>query len=97
VPPQVLTVSVSLTVVLGSATTASLSVPSIQNCVAIYLNSLPIGRGASVTRVAQNAYLAGTAIENVTEVQLNGSSLDIAVPAGTVIKAGQVAITTYGG
>jgi uncharacterized phage protein gp47/JayE len=97
VPPQVLTVDVSLTAVLTSATTASLSVPRIQNCVAIYLNSLPIGRGASVTRVAQKAYLAGAGIENVTGILLNGSSSDIAVAAGTVIKAGQVAVTTNDG
>jgi uncharacterized phage protein gp47/JayE len=97
VPPQVLTVNVSLAVVLASATTAALSVPSIQNYVASYLNSLPIGRSASVTRVAQNAYLAGAGIENVAEIQLNGSFTDIAVPAGTVIKAGQVVVTTNDG
>jgi uncharacterized phage protein gp47/JayE len=97
VPPQVLTVNVSLTAVLSSATTASISVPTIQNRIAIYLNSLAIGRGASVTRVAQNAYLAGAAIENVTGIQLNGSSSDITAPAGSVIKAGQVVITTNDG
>jgi uncharacterized phage protein gp47/JayE len=97
VAPQVLIVNVSLTAVLRSTATASLRNPSIQNCVAIYLNSLPIGRGASVTRVAQNAYLSGPGIENVTGIQLNGSSLDIAPPAGTVIKAGQIVVTTNGG
>jgi uncharacterized phage protein gp47/JayE len=96
-PPQVLIVNVSLTAVLTSITTASVCVPSIQNYVAIYLNSLPIGRSASVTRIAQNAYLAGAGIENVTGIQLNGSSSDIAAPAGTVIKAGQVVITTNDG
>ena len=94
VAPQVLTVSVSLTVVLTSATTASLSIPSIQNYVAIYLNSLAIGKNASITRVAQNAYLGGLGIENVTGIQLNGSSSDIAVPPGTVIKAGRVIVMT---
>jgi uncharacterized phage protein gp47/JayE len=97
VPPQVLVVNVSLTAILTSAATASLSAPSIQNYVAIYLNSLPIGRGASVTRVAQNAYLAGAGIENITGIQLNGSSSDIAVSIGTVIKAGQVVVAANGG
>jgi uncharacterized phage protein gp47/JayE len=97
VPPQVLIVNVSLTAVLNSSTTASLSIPIIQNYVAIYLNSLPIGRSASVTRVAQNAYLAGTGIENVIGILLNGSAADLAAPAGTVIKAGQVMVTTNDG
>jgi uncharacterized phage protein gp47/JayE len=96
-PPLVLTVNVALTAVLTSTTTASVSVPSIQNYVAIYLNSLPIGKSASVTRVAQSAYLVGAGVENVTGIQLNGSPSDIAAPAGTVIKAGQVVITTNDG
>jgi uncharacterized phage protein gp47/JayE len=97
VPPQVLIVNVTLTAVLTSATTAYLSAPSIQNYVALYLNSLPIGRGASVTRVAQNAYLAGAGIENVSGIQLNGSSSDVTAATGTVIKAGQVVVTTNDG
>jgi len=47
--------------------------------------------------VAQNAYLAGSGIENITGILLNGSSADIAVPQGTVIKAGQVMVTTNEG
>jgi len=97
IPPQVLVVSVSLVAVLTSTATASLSIPSIQNYVAIYLDSLPIGRGASVTRVAQNAYLAGADIENITGIQSNGSPSDIAVPAGAVIKAGQIVVTANDG
>ena len=97
IPPQVLTVNVSLTAALTSAAAASLVIPSIQNYVALYLNSLPIGKGASVTRVAQNAYLAGSGIDNITGIELNGSSADIAVPSGTVIKAGQVVVTINDG
>jgi uncharacterized phage protein gp47/JayE len=96
-PPQVLVVNVALTAALSSATTPSLSIPNIQNYVAVYLDSLPIGRSASVTRVAQNAYLAGAGIENVSGIQLNGGSLDIAAPVGTVIKAGQITVTINDG
>jgi len=97
IPPQVLSVNVALTAVLNSGSAASLIVPLIQNHIAVYLNSLPIGSGASATRVAQNAYLAGSGIENITGILLNGSSADIAVPQGTVIKAGQVMVTTNEG
>ena len=94
IPPQVLTVNVSLTAVFSSAATALVGVQAIQNYVAVYLNSLPIGRGASITRVAQSAYRTGLSLENVTGIQLNGSSSDIIPPPRTVIKAGQVAVTT---
>ena len=97
VPPQVLIVNVSLTAMLTSTASASLITSGIQNYVAIYLNSLSIGKTASVTRVAQNAYLAGSGVENITEIQLNGTSTDIAVASGTVIKAGQIVVTTNDG
>ena len=97
VPPQVLTVNISMTVDLASTASASVAVPSIQNYVATYLNSLPIGRSASVTRVAQNAYLADPNIENIAGIQLNGLSSDVVLPAFTVIKSGQISVTTNGG
>jgi uncharacterized phage protein gp47/JayE len=97
VAPQVLTVNVTLTAVIALAAAASPSISSIQNYIAIYLDSLPIGRGASVTRVAQNAYLAGSGIENVAAIQLNGSSSDIIPPPRTVIKSGEILVTTNEG
>jgi uncharacterized phage protein gp47/JayE len=96
-PPQVLTVGVSMAAALNSNANAAAVISSIQNYVAIYLDSLPIGTGASVTRVAQNAYLAGSGIVNITGVLLNGLSSDIAASPGTVIKAGSVAVTTNEG
>jgi len=97
VPPLVLTVNVSLTAVLTSADVSPTYVPSIQNYVQTYLNSLPIGRSASITRVAQNAYLAGAGVENIIGVELNGLSSDVVPPPLTVIKAGQVVVTTNEG
>lgn len=97
IAPQVLIVNVSLTAVLTSAAIASQSIASIQNYIAIYLDGLPIGRSASVTRVAQSAYLAGSGIENIAGVQLNGSSSDVIPPPRTVIKSGEIVVTTNEG
>jgi hypothetical protein len=97
IAPQVLIVNVSLTAVLTSAAIASQSIASIQNYIATYLDGLPIGRSASVTRVAQNAYLAGSGIENVAGIQLNGSSSDVIPPPRTVIKSGEIVVTTNEG
>lgn len=97
IPPKVLTVNVSLTADLTSAVSASADTANIQNLVSMYLNSLPIGRSASVTRVAQNAYRAGSNIENISAIQFNGSPADVVPPLLTVIKAGAVSVTANGG
>jgi uncharacterized phage protein gp47/JayE len=97
VPPQVLVVNVTMTVELSSAATAAQCVPSIRTYVATYLNSLPIGSSASVTRVAQNVYLSGPGVVNVAGIELNGFSTDVSAPPLTVIKSGQIAVTANGG
>jgi hypothetical protein len=65
--------------------------------VANYLNTLPIGGLASVTRVAQHAYGAAHQLQNVSNILLNGASVDIAAPATSVIKAGQIVVSTSEG
>jgi uncharacterized phage protein gp47/JayE len=97
VAPEVTIVNVSLTAQLMSTARAASSVPSIQNCIAVYLNSLPIGRGASITRVAQNAYLSGPSVSNIAGITLNGSSLDIIPSPRTVIRSGQIQVTVNDG
>ena len=92
-----MTVNVSLTAFVRSSALSSQYVSGIQTQVADYLNGLPIGRVASVTRVAQSAYLAGQAIENITEVLLNGLSSDVLPPTRTVVKAGTVVVTINDG
>ncbi len=96
-PPQVLTVNVSLTATLRPSAVASQYVTAIQNQVAEYLNGLPIGRIASATRVAQSAYLAGQDVENVIGVLLNGLMADVLPPNRTVVKAGTVTVTVNDG
>jgi uncharacterized phage protein gp47/JayE len=97
IPPQVQTVSVSLTATLTSASANTAGVAGIQNAVAAYLNSLAIGQGASVTRVAQNAYLAGSSVQNITAILLNDGSLDIIPSSLAVIKAGQITVSINDG
>ena len=97
IAPRELTVNVSLAVTLTLAATAGQTVTDIQNYVAAYLNSLSIGSSASVTRVAQNAYLVGSAVGNIAGILLNGSASDINPPPLTVIKSGEIVVTTDGG
>jgi phage-related baseplate assembly protein len=97
VAPQVLTVNVSLTVFLRCTAVSSQYVGNIQIQIADYLNGLAIGRLASVTRVAQCAYLAGQGVENVTGILLNEDATDVLPPSRTVIKAGTIVVTINDG
>jgi hypothetical protein len=97
IPPQILVVNVSLSVTFELASSASLWAPQIQNCVMSYLNSLPIGGAASITRVAQRAYCVASDLTNIMNIRLNGGVSDIVPPPLTVIKAGWVEVLTNDG
>jgi uncharacterized phage protein gp47/JayE len=94
VAPRVLSVSVSLVAEFSSSDAATRGIPDIQTHVANYLNSLPIGGAASVTRVAQHAYRASHGLRNITNIQLDGGSFDIVPPPLTVIKAARILVST---
>ena len=97
VAPQVLTANVAMTAQFQSAQAATLGVPSIQTHVAAYLNAIPIGGTASITRVAQHAYFAGSGIQNVSQIQINGVSIDFIPSQLAVIKAGQILVSVNDG
>jgi uncharacterized phage protein gp47/JayE len=97
VPPLVLTISISLTVDLEAASVVDIYTPAIEQQITSYLNSLPIGGVASVTRVAMSAYAASKAISNVSSVLLNGAPVDIVPPPRTVIKSGQINVVLNAG
>ncbi len=96
VPPQVLTVNAALNADFGGSVPASSDIAAIQQSIAVYLNGLGIGDTASVTRAAQQAYRASPILANVSNVLLNGTAVDIVPPSYTVIKAGQVQVSTNG-
>ena len=85
VATRVVTVNVSLSLTLTPAAIASDCITSVQNYVFAYLNALPIGKAASVARVAQSAFLASPSVDNVSNIQMNAGVSDITPPAGGVI------------
>jgi uncharacterized phage protein gp47/JayE len=92
VPPQVLIVNVSLAAEFAAASDSMTGIAAIKNYIATYLNGLPIGAMASITRVAQQAYRVGSGLQNVSNIQLNGASSDLVPSTSTVVKAGQVVV-----
>jgi len=96
--PQVMIVNVTFNAAISTTSASSSTLlGTIQGNVAAYLDSLPIGAAASATRIAQQAYLAGSAVQNVSAVLLNGLATDVTPLATTVIKAGQIVVTPYAG
>jgi uncharacterized phage protein gp47/JayE len=92
--PVVVSVSVTVTVLVQqtSALFAQAS-SSVQLALEGYLNSIPIGKIAALSRVIQAAYSAVPDIENVTNVSLNGGAQDIDPGLLGVIKAGVITVS----
>jgi uncharacterized phage protein gp47/JayE len=58
-----------------------------------YLDTLPIGTDVSYSRIITVIYAAVTGIQNVTNLQINGATSDIAIGPSGVAKAGTVVLT----
>ena len=78
-PPTVVTADVSLNITVPPERPRHRSWHCVGNAIGIYINSLPIGAGLPLTRLAQIAYSASPAVINVGAVLANGSASDIAV------------------
>jgi uncharacterized phage protein gp47/JayE len=91
-PPTVVTVDVSMLITVDSNKRKAPVQAIVGNAVSSYINGLPIGSGLPLTKLAQIAYSADSAVINVSALLANGGSNDLpAVPTG-VIKAGTVAV-----
>jgi uncharacterized phage protein gp47/JayE len=91
-PPTVVTADVSMAITVPPGTAKSPIQAAVGNAIAAYINSLPISAGLPVTKLAQIAYSASSAIVNVSAVLANGSTSDVVVPPSGVIKAGLIAV-----
>lgn len=94
-PPQVVQVSVSLSVSLPDlgASSANRVRDAVAGAVEQYVGRLGIGASLSVTRIAQVAYEASSDVRNVSGVRINGNDFDLAPGTREVIKPGMVAVS----
>jgi uncharacterized phage protein gp47/JayE len=92
--PTVILANITLTVHIASNTAAPASLTSdVSVAITTYLNTVAVGRSASVTRIAACTYGASDVILNVTAISLNGTSQDLIPGPTSVIKAGQIVVT----
>ncbi len=91
-PPIVLSTDVSLAITVPAGTSKAPIQALVGDAISSYVNSLPIGAGLPLTKLAQIAYSASPAVVNVSALLANGSSRDIAATATGVVKTGVVAV-----
>jgi hypothetical protein len=91
-PPTVIIADVSFTIQVAAATAKGPIAALVGRAVGSYINTLPIGVGLPLTRLAQIAYSASPAVINVSQLLVNGSPSDITPTASSVIKAGIIAV-----
>jgi uncharacterized phage protein gp47/JayE len=91
-PPVVTVVNVTLTLAVSGSTTSSILAAPVATTLTSYINSLPIGTSLPISRISQIAYDVSSSIANVTQVQLNGGTVDIVPPANGVVKVGAVTV-----
>jgi uncharacterized phage protein gp47/JayE len=92
-PPHVVQANVALTLSIASGATSATIVLAVASAITGYINSARIGELLPVSRLAQVAYDANSAVINVTQLQVNGGMTDLS-PGGTgIIKAGIVSVS----
>jgi uncharacterized phage protein gp47/JayE len=91
-PPVMVNVDVSLTITVSPGSLKAPIQSSVGAAIGSFINSLPIGEGLPLTRLAQIAYTASSSVANVSQIIANGSAVDIAPAARSVIKARTIAV-----
>ncbi len=91
-PPTPLNADVSLAITVSPGRAKAPLQSLIGDAIRSYINSLPIGTGLPLTKLAQIAYSASPDVVNVSEITANGSPSDLSVGSTGVIKAGIIAV-----
>lgn len=91
--PVIVPVAVSLAVTLAAGYDTVATRAQVQAAIQNYINALALGQTLTYTRLAQVAYDASPGVNNVTAMQLNGGSADVAVTARQVLKFSTVTVS----
>ena len=92
-PPQIIQVQVSLSISCPPELSQSNVQSQLQSAIENYVNQRPIGGTLSITRISQLAYQTEPQIINISNVLLNGESVDLAAPSTASFMAQSVTFT----
>lgn len=92
-PPAVFLVSVELSIVTAPGAVHVEVAAAVQLAITAHLTKLGIGEAMPWSRLAQLAYGASPSVVNVTNVELDGSTADVAPGANGVVRPGSVVVS----
>ena len=91
-PPAVTIAGVSLTITIHPSAQKAPVAAIVGAALTTYVGSLPIGAVLPLTRIAQVAYAAHSAVINVSQIMVNGSTYDIKPAPYGVVKPGIISV-----
>lgn len=91
--PSRVTADISLTLGLAPGGDAAGAIAAVNAAISGFVNSLGVGAPLPYTRLAQLAYDASPAVQNVSDLTLGGGTADLTAGPGAVIKLGTLAIS----
>ncbi|MBW4036363.1 MAG: baseplate protein [Proteobacteria bacterium] len=90
--PVVVNADVSMTLTLAPGAQAPVVIAAVSDAISAYIESLPVGAGLPYSRLAQIAYDASSAVVNVTDTVLNGTTADLVPPLFGAVRVGTVSV-----
>ena len=90
--PTVITANVTAHIGVTAGYSPTAVYTAVQTAISVYVNKLPLGSPLIWSRLIQVAFAASAGVSNVTNLTVNGGSIDIGASAKQVIKPGTVSV-----
>lgn len=91
--PDLVAANIAFILGLAPGSDTNATIASVNAAISGYVNTLPVASPLPYTRLAQLAYDASPAVQNVSGLTLNGNVADLVAGPGAVIKLGTLAIS----
>ena len=91
--PTIMLADISLALSIAQGSDSGIAISAVNSAVTSFVNNLPVGGSLAYTRLAQLAYGASSAVNNVTGLTLQGGTADLEAAPAMVIKVGSLAIS----
>ncbi|HQT66015.1 MAG TPA: baseplate J/gp47 family protein [Acetobacteraceae bacterium] len=90
--PIVVLANVAMTLTVTSPLAMNSAIAAVQNSITSYIAGLGIGITLNYSKLMQLAYEASTSVINVTDVTLNGGTVDLTPPLFGVVHPGTISV-----
>ncbi len=92
-PPTIVTASITAALTLAAGSDITAAITSVSASLGSYIETLPIGAGLPLSRIAQIAHDASTGVIGVTGTTINGVAADLIVGPSALVKPGTILVT----